>query len=546
MVINRSIQRWVSVAQQPIRRGMVGHRLCGFPAWHLMMRAAVLLLAWCATVMATDWPQHQADAARAGRTADHVAPPFRARWIWLGPAQTLRNRDSVAGWPDDLTARPGHDYPGMPERVEFTIADSVQPVLVAGRVFVGTQEGIAHAIDTEDGTTAWSRPLPGGTGASAAVSGGVVCWATFSGNVVAYDTAGAPAWTFTARRAMTAAPCAVGGLFIVADHGGWVYALGAHDGRLRWERRLGGAVLGGLASDGTDVFVGAEDLRLYALALRDGAARSSAQLRGQSFRLLWPVVAGGFVWAHTVTTPVIGSEYVMESLMAGATSREDEEAKIARWLSGDTDGGAWPDAGVDWRHVFPLRPADLTEAFVPLVGPADGVGLPAHPVVLDHQGRVLTYFKTRYPTLTKQGGTFGTKFSIDVCGIDLTSGKRVSIDNGRLAVPWPWETDNLYGMSVAGSTLWLRQNFRGTQMIDLATSTARGVTACVRHRDGGTFNFDVVYRDRSEAPSPGQPGPGQGTATASRNLLGRTAPIVVGERVYIAENFGITCIEHRP
>src|SRR6185369_2158601 len=121
----------------------------------------------------TDWPQLQMNAQRTGRTADSVAPPYRARWIWLGPAQTLRNKDSVAGWPDDLTTRAGYSYP-LPASVTFTIAESAQPVLSSNRVYVGTMDGNAYAISDNDGATLWSASISGGTIAPAAVAGTVV------------------------------------------------------------------------------------------------------------------------------------------------------------------------------------------------------------------------------------------------------------------------------------------------------------------------------------------------------------------------------------
>ena len=179
-----------------------------------------------------------------------------------------------------------------------------------------------------------------------------------------------------------------------------------------------------------------------------------------------------------------------------------------------------------------MNTSDLSEPFTVLAGPADGVGCPTPPSIVDNSDRVLTYFKTRYPKLTKLGA-FGTNYSIDVAGVNATNGHRVPIDNGHLANPWPWETDNLYGMSVGGTYLWLRQNFRGTQVINLADSSTRGVSAEVRVRDGGNFLFDVVYKDQMP------------TIGVSQNAtLGRTAPIISGPRVYIAENFGVTAIEH--
>ena len=494
----------------------------------------VLLLALsAAAASAADWPQLQRDAQRTGRTADSVAPPYRARWIWLGPTQTLRNRDSVAGWPDDLTTRSGYSYP-VPASVNFTIAESVQPILASNRVYVGTMDGSAYAINDFDGATVWSASISGGTVASAAVAGSIVVFCSAPGTVYGLRTSdGAAAWTFASRKAITAAPCVDGSTVYVADHGGYVTALNASNGAQVWQTRLPACVQGGLAVDATSVYVGAEDIFVYALNTSNGAIRASRRVRGQSFRLLWPVVFNNIVWAHTIATPIIGSEYVMETLMADSTSLANEEDNIARWLTGDTNGGRWTDAGDDWKHIFALRTSDLTEPFTVLAGPADGVGLPACPVTVDNQNRVLAYFKTRYPTFTKLGGTFGTAYSIDVCAVNQATGRRSGIGNGSLSNPWPWETDNLYGMSIAGNYLWMRQNFRGTKVFDVVNSTHRGVQAEIRNRDGGVFNFDVVYKDT-----------GSPIGTSQEPTVARIAPIVVSSRVYITESWGVTAMEH--
>jgi outer membrane protein assembly factor BamB len=490
-----------------------------------------------------DWSQHQRDAARTGRADTAVPPPFRARWIWAGPARTLRNRDSQPGWPDDLSARPGYTYPNLPSNSGVTLAQSVQPIVAAGRVFVGSLEGAAFALGADDGATLWQRALPGPTISSAAVVGGRVAFACITGEVVALDAAaGTQVWLYDAGRAITGAPCAVDGRILVGTQDGRVHALEAATGAVAWvSEKLGPSIHGGLAAADGRVFTVTEDMRVHALSLADGSSLATRQVRGQSFRLLWPVVHGGRVWIGTITTPIIGSEYIGEantgsSLFADSPTLAAEQANILRWLAGDTNGGRWPDAGADWRRLYALNVADLSEPFVVPAAPADGVGLPVHPPVLDHAGRVLSYFKTRHPTLTvANGGVFGTAFSVDISAVDPATGLRSPIDNGHLATPWPWETDNLYAMSTAGTQLWLRQNFRGTQVIDLATSTARGVSAEIRNRDGGTFNFDVVYKDSGNPIGRPQP-----------TALGRSAPVIVGGRVFIAEDWGVTAIEHRP
>ena len=70
------------------------------------MHRVVLLIALgfvSARTGAQDWPQFQQNGQRHGRLAAGPVGPYRARWIWLGPNNVLRNRDSQPGWSDDLT-----------------------------------------------------------------------------------------------------------------------------------------------------------------------------------------------------------------------------------------------------------------------------------------------------------------------------------------------------------------------------------------------------------------------------------------------------------
>ncbi|AXA36937.1 MAG: hypothetical protein D6691_11075 [Candidatus Hydrogenedentota bacterium] len=496
--------------------------------------AALLCLLNFTSIWATDWPQLQRDAARTGRTPDTVSPPFRARWIWLGPALTLRNRESVTGGPDDLTTRDGYSYP-IPPTVPLTLAESVQPVVSGGRLFVGTQEGDVYAISTHDGSTLWSGQLPGGTIVAAAVESGVVAFASVTGIVRAWQAdTGILLWSYDSRKSITGAPLAKDGNFFVADHGGYVTALRATNGQVIWRTRVSAPVHGGLAADDATLYVGSEDMRVHALRLNDGALRAQNRVRGQSFRMLWPVVHGNFVWVSSVQTPVIGSEYIMESLMADSPSVAVEETNIARWLAGDTNNGRWPDAGEDWRHLFALRRSDLGESFTVLAGPADGCGIPAMPPAVTNDGRLLTYFKTRHPTFTTVGA-FGTNYSIDICAVNPTNGRRQQINNGQLAGMWMWETDNLYALTVAGPWLWLRQNFRGTQVVNLLTSSHRYVQAQIRYYDGGMFFCDVVYRN---VPPP--------IETAEVPIRGRAGVVVVDQLAFFTETFGVTALEHEP
>jgi hypothetical protein len=156
-------------------------------------------------------------------------------------------------------------------------------------------------------------------------------------------------------------------------------------------------------------------------------------------------------------------------------------------------------------------------------------------MVVDNSDRVLAFFKTKFPTLTKPNGSvFGTAYSQDIAAVDQTTGHRIRIDNGHLANNWPWETDNLYHMSVAGSYLWLHQEFRGTQQILLTNSTARLVQANMTVEDGGNFSgADVIYISGSDVARP---------STAQRATSGWMAVAISGAQIYISEPFGIVAI----
>ena len=117
-----------------------------------------------------DWPQFQQNAQRQGRLTEGPGGPYRARWIWSGPDSVLRNKESKAGWKDDITGRNGYSYP-MPKSVPMTFAEGMQPVHAGGVLYALDQEGKAYAISMDDGSTKWVGNNPGGSITSPAVAG---------------------------------------------------------------------------------------------------------------------------------------------------------------------------------------------------------------------------------------------------------------------------------------------------------------------------------------------------------------------------------------
>jgi hypothetical protein len=498
--------------------------------------AIVAFHALAAAVGAQDWPQLGGNAARTGFVAKGVAPPYRARWIWAGPQTTLRNKASNPAWADDLHLGNGKgaDYP-LPAVVPFTFAGRVQPVVAGDRLFVGDMDGKVYAIALDDGRTLWVGNNPGGTCGSAAVVGDVVAITSIPGAMLGLDIkTGDTRWRVETPKAITGSILAVGDVVLSGCHDGRVYAVRAATGKLVWTSEpLGAPIVADLCADDAAVYVGSENLAFTKLDLATGKTLSRARLVGQSFRHLHPVLHKGLLFVQTVQGPCVGSEYIMESLLRDSTDIATEQKNILRWLAGDTDNGRWKDASPAWKHLHVLRTADLSEPFIVPNGPADGCGSPAPPPCVDDMGRVFAWFKTALPTLTAKG-SFGTKFSMDISAIDLTTGLRLPIDNGRLSGT-TGEADNLFALSCGGHYLYLRQSFRGTRLIDLSMSTSHMIQAAVRVRDGGVWNADAVYRESGALPRTSQP-----------PLSGRAAVVVAGDRLVFAEPFCITVMEHRP
>jgi hypothetical protein len=491
----------------------------------MLARHIICLFFIADTAIADDWPQLGHDPARTSRSADPVAPPFRAKWIWVGTDKTLRRQtDRLSG---------NEDYP-FPEKVTFAFAARVQPIVVDKTAYAPDLDGHLYAISIADGHTLWTADNPGGSCTSAACADNTVVVTSIPGAVAAFDAkTGQRKWRRETPKAITASPLILGSVVYVPCHDGNLYAFDLTTGVPRWKSKLSAPLVADACADDSAIYLGAEDMNFFKIEVATGHILAQTRLNGQSFRLLHPVLHADrhLLLVQTVQPICVGSEYVMEAVMRDSPDLAAEQENILRWLKGDTNNGAWKDASPAWKHLYALRTGDLSEPFTIPNGPADGCGQPAPPPCIDAKGRAFSWFKTRYPTLTAVG-SFGTKYSMDISAIDLQTGRRQPIDNGRLSGT-SGESDNLFNLSVAGHYLYLRQDFRGTKMIDLDKSTSRLIQAPIRHHDGGTWNADVVYRNQAGLPRTSQP-----------PLRGRAAPVLADGHILFCEPYAVVCIEH--
>jgi hypothetical protein len=499
----------------------------------------ISLLLLQSIINCADWTQLQYDAQRTGRTTDTVQPPFRLRWMWFGSAGIIRNHLSNPSWtgpdlaPQDIIANEAT----LPESVPFTFASFIQPIIAGGKVYVGDMDGKVYCINADDGSTVWTANNPGGTVASCVYANNLVVFGSISRYVRCYNaTTGTLVWEKFVGGAVTGAPVTNGTIVCVGSHEGHVYCFNLTDGNLLWKSPyLGAQVAGGLAMDDTSIYVGAENMYFYALNISDGSIRKSVHVQGQSFYLEWPVVFSSYVFIQAAGIPCIGSEYVMEGPMQSATDIENEQDNILRWYQGDTNNNTWKDASPDWKHLTVLNKNNFTEPFIVPVGPYEGCGTPPEPVVIDNQNRVLSWWKTKYPKLTATGA-FGTSYSLDISAINLSTGRRIVIDNGKLSGT-SGETDNLFGLTVGGNIIYMRQNFRGTKCIDYSNSTSRSIQVQYSWNDGASWLADIIYNGdtRTGAHNP---------STSMNSQAGRVGPAISGNIIFFTETFAVVAIEH--
>jgi hypothetical protein len=424
----------------------------------------------------------------------------------------------------------------MPGSVPFTLAGMMQPIVYHGLVLVASQEGKAYAIREDDGSTAWETELPAGVLATGAAMGDVVVFGTVQGEVCALNLAnGAPVWIVSTGKSITGAPCIVEDRVYVANHGGSVYALDLSAGRAVWRSKpLGAAVQGTLAATSIAVYACAENMKVYRLNPMNGSITAVHQVYGQSFRLEWPVIHAGKLWVRTAPVWCVGSEGVNDPLLSQATSLTDEETKYLLWLEGRAQFGSWTSKN-DWKNYFALDLSDLSEPFTIPSGPSDGCGQPPDPPAVDHTGRLISWWPTRFCKLTLREGTFGTRYFIDLAAVNPLTGRRQPFEAGPPVNVWPMETDNLYALSTGGRFCYWRQRFRGTYAMDLVQRRHYDIQVEVRSRDGGTWSAPVMYVDTREDRLPSTP------ALATQGRVGTT---VANGRLYLAESYGVTAIEH--
>lgn len=485
-----------------------------------------------------DWPQFQHDAARTGRSSIGVAPNYRPRWVWFGPSRTLRNKlvkPGTSGWDGDFAA----SNLNMPTSVNFNFAESMQPIVVNGKVFVGDAAlGKVWAINLDDGTTLWEADNQGGALFSGVATTTRVVFGSLSGKVRAWDVStGQLVWEVDTGKTISSAPALSGNVVVVASQSGYVYAIDINTGAVKWKTDTGAPITSSPAVFQNRVYVGNEAMMAVSLDFVTGQVLAQQRVIGQSFRNVWPVGVGNRVIFHTAPLPYMGSEYAYNGVIDGSSGSYANEQQILRnRLSTDMK---------DWQHIFALKYDTLSNDYVIPLGPVGGVGYTPDPVVLNQNDQPITWWPTYYATLGRCSFGCASGLNMDIRTFDLNTGNGIALPgkSGQLTISA--ETDNTFGFTVGGNFLYARQDFRGTWAYDFSTFTKYDLSSHYRNGDCGGHGGVLIYAFGTTAcPDPYTYNPAMPVGAGSNLDVAHVGPAVVDNKLLFTEHFAVSVIEH--
>lgn len=444
---------------------------------------SIFPLALC---LAADWPMLACNPRRTNYTDERIEFPYEFAW----------------------------EARFEPERVSL----KCQPVIAAGKVYIGTKSGNLYALDMKSGERVWKYGAGGAIEHTAAVDGGRVFFGTLDCAVHAVDCAsGREAWVFRAGRGFTASALPVAGKVFIGCRNGMFYALNQADGSVAWEQDLGAPVFQSAAYNEGRIFIGAEDMKLRCLDAATGETIwINDAISGQSFRQYHPVITGGRVLVRVfpyargfmdfgifgwdLEKSAGGEERAREMrrmLMNGELPREmaDEQDKMAAQITEQP----W------MQHFYVLDEKTGGQCYLAPSWQGVSMGGPSCPPAIDFEGKALVPVSAFDSAMTRMGR------------FDLDRGRLVDVlygVNGARMSHKGWEeeqfddshknwgggnTDEMLDMSCAGPVVFFAHPMEGnchfTGTFDLRTRRYVALTGSQRTPDGSMAARSTPFWD---------------------------------------------------
>src|SRR3954447_19087318 len=218
-------------------------------------------------------------------------------------------------------------------------ASESSPLVVQGRLYVGSQNGTVYALAAKSGRILWRHYAGGPVKAALAYSHGRLFLGDYGGSVTALRPRnGSVAWRSSGYGQIYATPAVAFGRVYIGSKSGSVYAISASSGRRLWSRPTGGYVyaapaVGAVRGMRPAVFVGSYSGQFMALDARSG-------------RTLWS--RGGYGTISGAAS-IIGRIVYFSSLSARRTWALSANTGRPLWSIGK---GAFNPAISDGKRVY--------------------------------------------------------------------------------------------------------------------------------------------------------------------------------------------------
>ncbi len=163
-------------------------------------------------------------------------------------------------------------------RWNYTTGDHVgssqgsSPAVVAGKVYVGSDDGRVYCLDAVTGAQVWNYTTGDWVESSPAVADGKVYVGSMDGNVYCLDAVtGTQVWNYTTGDVVFSSPVVAAGKVYVGSWDGKVYCLDAVTGAHIWDYTTGDVVFSSPVVAAGKVYVGSWDGKVYCLDAVTGA-----------------------------------------------------------------------------------------------------------------------------------------------------------------------------------------------------------------------------------------------------------------------------------
>lgn len=359
----------------------------------------------------------------------------------------------AGGW-SQFQGSPGHrgvaEGPEPPYRTRWTFpapeGESLSGAVIAGDLAISVGEQAVFAVDLATGEKVWEVPRAGGPVTTPAIATGNLTTLLY---LEGPDSAGSPSASAsptvaspTGASPTSASPSPAGDDEV---NGSFLVAIDLADRTERWRTALGAVSRSGVTVDGDTAYVGDEDGKVYAIGLRDGQIRWTADLAESGPEGATGATSCGAFEGGAVDVPIA----VTEDRVVAVGRNVDEGTVAVGAFAASTGECAW--------RVFPQLGSSAISApaaaeGIVVVGSSDRFvrGLAAE----DGEERWSALALSLFSPLSAPAFPAGTVYAADLGGglyrLDASNGARV----------WSYQFNEVVLGSpvVSGSTVLLGLN----------------------------------------------------------------------------------------